>query len=231
MNNPQRAVESPDKYAMALSRWMPDAERKQNHNYLHLMVGICFTKLGNFELAEAWYERSLEASLRTRHLWYQYGTVPDLLDPYMLTRRSDLKDRVIREVKEWQTEFGSRAGQRIAVAQYAYAVASLLSGADAEALQYVPLLTSSTRIRWGYAVGWLINAVARRDQAQFEESLEAFLKVHARMARFGVLRETPEGFLCLPAMSLTRLAMDRGMSVDSESEYLSLDYLAYLRDR
>lgn len=48
------------------------------------------------------------------------------------------------------------------------------------------------------------------------------------MAKFGGLRETAEGFLCLPAMSLAKVALARKMAVDAHSEYLSSGYLDYL---
>jgi hypothetical protein len=48
------------------------------------------------------------------------------------------------------------------------------------------------------------------------------------MAKFGGLRETPEGFLCLPAMSLSKMALERDLLISVESEYLSKGYLDYL---
>ena len=49
------------------------------------------------------------------------------------------------------------------------------------------------------------------------------------MAKFGGLRETPEGYLCLPAMALAKVAIDRGMAVGVENEYLSKGYLEFLQ--
>jgi hypothetical protein len=54
------------------------------------------------------------------------------------------------------------------------------------------------------------------------------IEAHYGMAKFGGLRETAEGFLCLPAMSLAKVALARKMAVDAHSEYLSSGYLDYL---
>ena len=48
------------------------------------------------------------------------------------------------------------------------------------------------------------------------------------MATVGGIRESPEGFLCLQAMSLAGLAIERSLTVSAESEYLNKDYLRFL---
>jgi hypothetical protein len=55
------------------------------------------------------------------------------------------------------------------------------------------------------------------------------LLAHRGMAKFGGLRETPEGYLCLPAMALSKVALDCGMVVNVESEFFSQGYLEYLQ--
>jgi len=77
-------------------------------------------------------------------------------------------------------------------------------------------------------MGEAIRAIVEHDQTAFDAALGGLLRVHQGKAKFGGLRETPEGFLCLPGMSLSALALERGLEVNPESEYLSKGYLDYL---
>jgi hypothetical protein len=58
--------------------------------------------------------------------------------------------------------------------------------------------------------------------------LRSLLKVHEGKAKFGELRLTPRGWLCLPAMVLSYIAFQENLSVNVESDYFSPVYLEYI---
>lgn len=74
-----------------------------------------------------------------------------------------------------------------------------------------------------------MQAITKQAQTVLDSALGVVLQAHRGMAKFGALRETPEGYLCLPAMALAKLALDRGMAVSVENEYLSKGYLEFLQ--
>ena len=79
-----------------------------------------------------------------------------------------------------------------------------------------------------YAAGLALQGILNRDQGSFISSLQLLLKAHEGQAKHGDLRWTPEGWLCLSAMTLSFLAFQQGLKVDLENDYLSKGYLAYL---
>ena len=79
-----------------------------------------------------------------------------------------------------------------------------------------------------FAVGEVLEGIVQRNQQRFDNALEHLLLAHRGMAKFGSLRETPLGYLCLSAMCLAKLARERGLTINAESEYLSQPYLDFL---
>lgn len=112
---------------------------------------------------------------------------------------------------------------------YAHAILQLAICEDAKALAYARGIPSKPGLKDLYAAGQAVQAVMERDQAALDAALVVILQAHRGMAKFGGLRETPEGYLCLPAMALSKVAMDQGMAANVESEYLSKEYLQYLK--
>ena len=147
-----------------------------------------------------------------------------LVDTFVMADRPRLFRRVCGEIELYKSDY---RGDSL-VAHYSYAVVNLISRCDGEAAEHVPPLLARPKEKRMHACGAVIQAVIERDQSAFVEALSRLLDAHRGMAKFGGLRETPEGFLCLPAMSLSKMALERGMVVDVESEYLSKGYLGYL---
>ena len=191
-----------------------------------LLAAICLTKLGDYREAQRTYSTSLRSALEDR-LWHLSGEVHRLVDTLILSNESSMFPRVLGEVEAYKLDRRRDALYPL----YAYAIACLLAGEDERATDYVPGLLKKPRIKDTFAMGETIRAIVDHDQTVFDTALGALLRAHRGMAKFGALRETPEGFLCLPAMSLSKLALDRGMQVVLESEYLSRDYLDYLLNR
>ena len=54
------------------------------------------------------------------------------------------------------------------------------------------------------------------------------LKAHEGMAKFGALRESSEGLICMPAMSVAYIAFKRNLGIDIKNDYLPLQYIDFL---
>jgi hypothetical protein len=187
------------------------------------MVAICLTQLGDYPNAQHFYGLALRSSLRDR-LWHLSGEINRLVDALVLANQPDFYSQIAKQVETYKLD---RRGDSL-LALYAYALVRLVSGNDEEANDYVPGLLSKPKIKWTFAMGKIVKAILDRDQTAFDVALDDLLRAHQGRAKFGELRETPEGFLCLPAMSLSKMALERGLEVNAESEYLSKGYLDYL---
>jgi hypothetical protein len=212
-------INEKEKYEQALKVFSepPTGSWKQ------LMVAICLTKLGDYPNALHHYALSLRSSLEDR-LWHLSGEVNELVDTLVLSNESSLVSRVLDEVEEYKLD--PRGDSLLPL--YAYALACLITSRDEMAGDYVPGLLKKPKIKDTFAMGKTIKAIIGRNQAEFDAAFDDLLRAHRGRAKFGALRETPEGFLCLPAMSLAKMALRRSMKVNSESEYISKGYLDYL---
>lgn len=191
-----------------------------------LMVAICLTQLGDYPSARSFYRLSLTAAF-TQRQWSRMGVMHCLVDTYVLANQPDALPRLSAELEAYKRD--RRGGSLEAL--YAYSVVNLLSARDGEAAGYVLGLLKKPKVKWTYAAGKTIQAIIDRDQPGFDQALEELLRAHRGMATVGGIRESPEGFLCLQAMSLARLAGERGMAANAESEYLNKDYLQFLLER
>ena len=191
-----------------------------------LLAAICLTKLGDYPEAQKAYSTSLRSALVDR-LWHLSGEINELVDTLVLSNDSSLLPRVLDEVEAYKLD---RRGDAL-YPLYAYAITCLLVGEDDRANDHVVGLLNKPKIKDTFATGLTIRAIVERDQSAFEAALDGLLRAHRGRAKFGGLRETPEGYLCLPAMALSKLALDRGMQVELDNEYLSRGYLDHLLSR
>jgi len=114
------------------------------------------------------------------------------------------------------------------LALYSYAVMELLLPSGWEIDKSIQGLLSKPKIKDGCAMGHALESIVKNDQTNFTTSMLSLLKAHEGMAKHGGLRETAEGFLCMPAMSLAYVASKRNLKVEFENDYLSIGYLEFL---
>jgi len=188
------------------------------------LSAICLTKLGRFASAEDAYRFALRGFLDRPRDWRVPGLPNNLVDCYLMANAADVRPDVVREVEAYKSDRRGRA----LVPLYSYAVLSVAGGSDQEALQHAEGLLAKPRVKWTWAAGQAISALVDQDHAGLRESLDELLAAHRGMAKHGALRETPEGFLCMPAMSILLLARRRGLLISVTSEYVSMEYVEHL---
>jgi hypothetical protein len=71
-----------------------------------------------------------------------------------------------------------------------------------------------------------LQAVAQGDQKSWEQSIAELLKAHEKEARQGELKLSFEAFICLPALMLVKLGMERQMKCTLDNPYLPVFLLA-----
>jgi hypothetical protein len=190
-----------------------------------LMRAICHTCLGDYGQAQYHYGAALQKAFGHQPLWLGTSQPDWLVHMYVManTPSSYAETRAVFE-RNKPTSPWKDALHGI----YSDAMFRLIEGRDGEAMQLTPRLLARPKYKDSFAMGKTIAAIVERDQGALDDALSLLLTAHRGMAKFGALRETAEGFLCLSAMSLAKMALDRGMVVNTDSEYVSMGYLEYL---
>jgi hypothetical protein len=192
-----------------------------------LMIAICLAMLQDYATARETFRNTLDDFLNSvRKAWLITNQPNWLADTCVLADQPEFYEQAYRDIVE---AYKARATRAAPVNVYARALLRLAIGEDAEALSYARGLFATPKLKDLYAAGQAVQAIMERDQTALDGALVVVLQAHRGMAKFGGLRETPEGYLCLPAMALAKVALDRGMAVNVESEYLSKGYLEYLK--
>jgi hypothetical protein len=106
----------------------------------------------------------------------------------------------------------------------------LLSPSGWDIQKSIKVLVRKPKWKFPYAIGQVLQSIIDYDSPGLEIAMMSLLKVHEGMAKHGGLRETAEGLICLPAMSLTYVARKRDMKIEIENEYLPLSYLDYVSE-
>jgi hypothetical protein len=190
------------------------------------LISICLTKLEIFSEANEGYRRALHGFLKDSRDWRGTGQPNWLIDCFVMASLPNLYWTIVQEIEAFRSDFHGRSP----VENYASALILLINGKDENTTDYIDALHKKPNLKWAYAIGKCIGAVVDRNQYSFNQALEGLLKAHRGMAKFGGLRESPEGLLSLPAMSISMMALNRDISIDVESEYISKDYLKFLNE-
>ncbi len=186
-----------------------------------MYVAICHTQLGEYFEALESFRSALMGFLKIPRSWM--GQINWVIDCFILSCQPNLYPRVFDVIEAFATE-----RRRALMGYYGSAVIRLIAGEDQDAMLYVPKLLEKTKIKVIFALGKIIDSIIKSDQLSFNDSMKDLLQLHHGMAKHGNLRECPEGFMSLSAMSLLKIGLERGLNINIENEYLSKGYLEFL---
>jgi hypothetical protein len=186
-----------------------------------MCVAIIYTKLGEYFNALKSYRSALKGFLEIRRSWM--GQINWVIDCFILAHQPSLYVHVSNVIEDYAAE-----RRRALMGYYSSAVIRLVGGEDKNAMYYVSELLKRSKIKDTCALGRTIESIIKMDQPYFNEALKDLLQIHNGRAKFGSLRESPEGFMSLSAMSLSKIALERGLTINIENEYLSKGYLEFL---
>jgi hypothetical protein len=197
-----------------------------NDDYSALCLGNCLLHLGEFEIANEWYKKSFERMFRERPSWKGASSPNHFVDIWLLSNKKGHANQVHAELVEFRK---IRYVGDSPLADYAFSLWKLSTTNDQIDIQdYNSLLKLENRHKYGYYLGRTLQSISNIDNKQFTESIRGLLKAHEGSAKYGSLRETAEGLICLSAMSLALQAIKRGLEVNIINDYFSMGYLEYL---
>lgn len=214
-------VQSQDKamYHQALEY----CEEDLNWPPYQMMSAICYTKLCDYPTALLTFRSAFLGMLQKRSSWFGLSLPNRLVETFAMAFTTLKTDKLQREIAAYRKDY---RGDSL-FAHIAYAEMNFLLGNDDEVSQHSSILLKNPKAKYPYAKGLVIQAILNRNQDGFSAALDQLLLLHHGKATRGNLRSTPERFLCLSAMTLTRIAVERRISVYNENDYLSTAYLAY----
>lgn len=187
-------------------------------------IGICHIALGNYPEAKANLEGSIKVFIEKPRLWFLMGKPSLLIDVWVLSGRKELYSEVYQQVELFRE--ANRDG--VFHMSYAYTILNLLNFSEVKNSKYVDKLLVRPKYAYYHSTGLALKATIEKNRTSFRQSMEVLLKTHDGMTKHGMLRQSPEGFISLPAMSLTYTALRHGMKLDINSEYVPIDYLYYI---
>ena len=198
---------------------------KPDHDQSAFFLALCHVQLGNYTEAQRLFEQSIQAMFIPPLLWHRSSQPNWLVDVCVLSGRTNHYRDAARKLDEYRSD---RRGDSL-VALYAYSMMEFLLPAGKDFSSWIEGLLKKPKIKDMYAMGLSIQAIVDGNDSKLQYALLALLEAHRGQAIHGGLRETAEGLLCMPAMSLSYAALERKMKVQIENDYLSLGYLKYLR--
>ncbi len=206
------------------------AEEVVDDSMYHVHSAICNTQYEQYAMANKAYAMATVKYVEQPKPWQMAGTPNRMVDSYVLANEESLflqVDHMLNQFNDQQTDWTYWG-------QYAFAAWALVQEKDYKAINYLDKLLSERarkKVRFIYTMGLTIQAVAEHDQNKLDSALVELIDAHSRAEKWGWFRDSPEGFVCLAGLALSKLAMDRGLVVNIESEYLPIGYLTYLYQR
>lgn len=195
-------------------------------------LAICEVMLGNYSEAHRLFSESLAVMFGPNPFWLASSQPNWLVDIFILSGRFDLYPSVLEGFNRLRLK--STKIQPVGsspTAHYCYSVMEILFPSGGNITAWIKDLLKRPKYKDLYAAGLAIQAILDKDQDAFTNSIMLLLKAHEGQAKHGWLRWTPDGWLCLPAMTLSYLAKKNDLKVEIENEYLSLGYLEYLMEK
>ena len=198
----------------------------------YFKLAICYAQLSNYRKAKELFSDSLTAMFGSNPYWRASSQPNWLVDVAVLSGRSDLYPSVLEELTLYRlSSTKSNPIGNSPIAHYCYSVMEILYPGSGNISDWIKGLVKRPKYKDMYAIGLVIQAITSKNQILFTNSLQLLLKAHEGQAKYGELRLTPEGWVCLPAMTLSYLANQRNLKLEVENEYLPLGYLSYLREQ
>jgi len=191
------------------------------------LLAICYVKLGDFTNAQQLFEKSCLAMFRPPKMWKISAQVSRLVDVWILSTRQSLYPTVLEELENYRKDMPKNNANSL-LAQYSYGLVELLYPTGFNIPLWIQNLTVKPSIKDMFAIGQVFQAILDRDAIGLNSATENLLLSHQGKAKHGILRETPEGFICMSAMSLAYVAHKYDMKVIVTSEYFSPGYLNFM---
>jgi len=189
------------------------------------LLGICQMQLGDYEEAHRLFQKSCVAMFVPPMFWKRSNQPHRLVDVCVLSGREYLYEDVKKELNL----FGAGDKKEGLYLIYSFGLMELLSPSNNDIMnKWIERWINKPKIKDMHAIGLIFHAIVDGNQADLNNSLEKLLRAHEGQVKHGDLKWTPEGLVCMPAMSLTYAALIHGLNVKVEDDYLPIEYLRFL---
>ncbi len=196
-----------------------------DREYSFFTFGNCYIQLTNYQEAKRNFEISILSFLKKPQMWRI--NVEWLVTTCILAGRWDLFPRIHDELENFKnTEPGNSA-----ISNLTYSMLEFVYPTGFNFDNAIEAMLKWKKDKYVFSALQVITSIMNRDQIQYESSMVDFLKVHEGKAKFGELRYTPEGLICMPGMGFAFGAMKRGLQTNIINDYLSIDYLDFLNQK
>jgi hypothetical protein len=183
---------------------------------------ICRIILNDFENAKIELNKSLVSMLNSPMIWKKAGK-PDLLaEIFILSGEKNFRELIISILKDYK--LNDKWGDSNS-AHRAYGLIGVMVPELNWEIHSSSVLISNEVNKRDFYFGKCIIAIIEKNSTLFENSLKNILDEHRQVATHGSLRATPEGWLCLPAMTLGILANFSGVKTNIDNKYFSQSYI------
>jgi tetratricopeptide (TPR) repeat protein len=212
------------KYLDSLDYWL----NAEFDSLSHTNAANCYVKLDEFDKALQQYRKALQSRKKDlgMKLYLDANMIEKLPEVFILANEPQFYKR---ELENQTNNFRQKPhGGMSLVANYAYALTTLIDGYDSEIRTYVRELLRKPKVKDMYAIGQVLSGIVMRDGSAVDKALDQLVSVHNGQVKNGALRETPEGYISMAAMSLVKMCMDRGITTSIKSMYINREYLDFL---
>ena len=219
---------NPKKIALLFSRYQSDRNRyKSPYGYQWACdEANCYIQMKDYPKAQELCEKNCIGNWHKPKFWWLSGQTQFLIDTWVLSGRWDLFKRTKEEFEKFVKEVPINKWTTFGF--YACAVMALLETEGKGTGDWSKMPDSWHKNKLIKAFDQVLEAIIERDQPSYDIGLTALLKVHEGMEKFGMLRETGEGFVCMPAMTLVYVGRKFGLEPTIKNDYMPLEYLDYL---
>jgi hypothetical protein len=201
-----------DEYIKALRK----LETMDSFKELMFLMGNCFLRKGDFNSAKKYYQISIKASFSVNSFWKRSGQPNLLIDALILSKRIKMLNEVASELTSYQTCFGNGSAP---ILYYSLCIVEfLLQNGTPD--PWIRKLLDLKKIKISVTKGQLFSAICEGDTQKFNDLLKYYLTIHDRQVKYGALRNTPEGLICMSAMSMIYIALRKGIPINVKSIYI-----------
>ncbi len=195
--------------------------------YGEMCLGICNIILGNFTKASGWFNKALLDSLNPKAIWRTASCPHWLVDIWVLSGNRSINHKVETELMAYKKD---RKGDSL-VSNYSYAIFNVITKNQVDNKEYINKLLRYPKEKLFYSIGMALSCLMEKNEKELELSFTQILRAHDGCARFGELKASAEGFLCLPANSIYLATIENQLSIDFKNGYLADKYMAYIKDQ
>lgn len=183
----------------------------------------CYLWMNKFIEAKEYYTQSAIAMFILPKSWKDTGQTDWLVNVCVLAGRSDLYSRVVKELVLCKSiDIGTYP-----IFYYSMCVMDFL-GVQKNGPMWIAKLLEKTKIKETFYMGEAFQAILDKNETNLNLALTNLLIKHQGRAKHGDLRETAEGLICIPAMTIGYIGLLNNMHITVESEYFSGRYLEFL---